>query len=80
MGIDQINQAIAQMDQVTQQNATLVEQAAAAASLQDQSAGLARVAAGFKLDADATLAPIPLRLQAPAAPATPDLRTAAGAS
>lgn len=36
-GIEQINLAMAQMDQVTQQNAALVEQAAAAAtSLQDQ--------------------------------------------
>jgi methyl-accepting chemotaxis protein len=29
-GIEQVNQAITQMDQVTQQNAALVEQAAAA--------------------------------------------------
>jgi len=37
-GIEQINQAITQMDQVTQQNAALVEQAAAAAgALQEQS-------------------------------------------
>ncbi len=42
-GIDQINQAIGQMDQVTQQNAALVEEAAAAAeSLQEQSGQLAR--------------------------------------
>jgi aerotaxis receptor len=32
IGVDQVNQAIAHMDQVTQQNAALVEQAAAAAS------------------------------------------------
>jgi hypothetical protein len=39
------------MDQVTQQNAALVEEAAAAAgSLQDQSAQLAQVVGGFKLD------------------------------
>ena len=31
-GIEQINQAVTQMDQVTQQNAALVEEAAAAAS------------------------------------------------
>ncbi len=36
-GIEQINQAITQMDQVTQQNAALVEEASAAAqSLQEQ--------------------------------------------
>src|SRR5450830_1923347 len=41
------------MDQVTQQNAALVEQAAAAAgSLQDQAARLAQVVSVFKLDAN----------------------------
>ncbi|MDQ2819326.1 MAG: methyl-accepting chemotaxis protein [Pseudomonadota bacterium] len=50
VGIDQVNEAIAQMDQVTQQNAALVEEAAAAsASMQDQAARLAHVAAGFSL-------------------------------
>ena len=54
VGIDQVNEAIAQMDQVTQQNAALVEEAAAAAaSMQDQADSLASVAAGFKLTADA---------------------------
>ena len=53
-GIDQVNIAISQMDQVTQQNAALVEQAAAAAeSMQDQAANLARVADSFKLGNDA---------------------------
>ncbi len=50
IGIDQVNEAIAQMDQVTQQNAALVEEAAAAAaSLEEQAQGLANIAAGFKL-------------------------------
>ncbi|MCC6071710.1 methyl-accepting chemotaxis protein [Massilia sp. GCM10020059] len=50
MGIEQINMAIAQMDQVTQQNAALVEEAAAAAgSLQDQAATLARVVSVFNV-------------------------------
>jgi methyl-accepting chemotaxis protein len=50
-GIEEVNRAIAQMDQVTQQNSALVEEAAAAAaSLQDQSAQLAQVVGGFKLD------------------------------
>ena len=49
-GIGQVNQAISQMDQVTQQNAALVEEAAAAAdSLQDQATNLARVISVFKL-------------------------------
>ena len=50
LGIEQINRAIAQMDQVTQQNAALVEEAAAAAaSLQDQSTALAEVVSVFQL-------------------------------
>ena len=49
-GIEQINQAIMQMDDVTQQNAALVEEAAAAAqSMQDQSENLSRVVSVFKL-------------------------------
>jgi methyl-accepting chemotaxis protein len=50
-GIGQINNAITQMDQVTQQNAALVEEAAAASrSMQDQAAQLARAVSVFKLD------------------------------
>ncbi|MBC3929118.1 methyl-accepting chemotaxis protein [Undibacterium sp. CY21W] len=54
-GIEQVNQAIIQMDQVTQQNAALVEQAAAAsAAMQDQARNLANVVSMFKLDASQT--------------------------
>jgi methyl-accepting chemotaxis protein len=50
LGIEQINQAIAQMDAVTQQNAALVEQAAAAAqSLEDQGHRLSDAVAVFHL-------------------------------
>jgi methyl-accepting chemotaxis protein len=50
-GIEQVNQAIGQMDQVTQQNAALVEEATAAAqSLQDQAANLAQVVSLFTLN------------------------------
>ncbi len=50
-GIEQINQAIVQMDQVTQQNAALVEQAAAASeSMQDQAGKLVQAVSVFKLD------------------------------
>jgi methyl-accepting chemotaxis protein len=50
-GIEQINHAIMQMDQVTQQNASLVEEAAAASqALQDQAAALAQAVSVFKLD------------------------------
>jgi methyl-accepting chemotaxis protein len=56
-GIEQVNQAIGQMDQVTQQNAALVEEAAAAAeSLQDQAAHLSQVVSVFQLDATRTTA------------------------
>jgi aerotaxis receptor len=48
-GIEQINQAILQMDEATQQNAALVEEAAAAAySLEDQTGSLAKAVAVFK--------------------------------
>ncbi|WP_036166382.1 methyl-accepting chemotaxis protein [Massilia sp. 9096] len=50
-GLQQINQAVVQMDQVTQQNAALVEQAAAAAgSLQDQAQALAALVGTFRTD------------------------------
>jgi methyl-accepting chemotaxis protein len=50
LGIEQINQAIIQMDGVTQQNAALVEESAAAAeSLQGQAAALAGVVGKFVL-------------------------------
>jgi len=50
-GIEQVNQAIAQMDTVTQQNAALVEHAAAAAeSLEEQARGLAMTMSSFKVD------------------------------
>jgi methyl-accepting chemotaxis protein len=51
-GIEQINLAITQMDQVTQQNAALVEEAAAAAaSLQSQGSSLSQAVGVFKLPA-----------------------------
>ncbi|SNT34577.1 methyl-accepting chemotaxis protein [Noviherbaspirillum humi] len=50
-GIEQINQVVTQMDQTTQQNAALVEQAASASrSMQDQASRLAQSVAVFKLD------------------------------
>ncbi|MEP7296163.1 MAG: methyl-accepting chemotaxis protein [Burkholderiales bacterium] len=51
-GIGQINGAVTQLDQMTQQNAALVEQSAAAAqSLKEQAARLAEVVGTFRLDA-----------------------------
>jgi methyl-accepting chemotaxis protein len=49
-GIEQVNQAVAQMDKVTQQNAALVEEAAAAAeSMEEQASGLSRTVGVFRL-------------------------------
>ena len=49
-GIEQVNTAIAQMDEVTQQNAALVEQAAAAAqSMQNEASNLRQVVDMFHL-------------------------------
>ncbi|WP_084170129.1 methyl-accepting chemotaxis protein [Paraburkholderia ferrariae] len=49
-GIGQINQAMRQMDSVTQQNAALVEQAAAAAqSMSEQASALRQSVAAFRL-------------------------------
>jgi methyl-accepting chemotaxis protein len=49
-GIDQVNRAVSQMDETTQQNAALVEQAAAAAgSLRDQTQHLTKVVSMFRL-------------------------------
>ena len=72
-GIDLVNQAIGQMDQMTQQNAALVEQAAAAAeSLQDQADTLAQTVSVFKLEtgthATGALPPQPAAAQARAMP------------
>lgn len=50
-GIEQVNRAVTEMDGVTQQNAALVEQAAAAAgSLQEQASRLAEAVAVFKIN------------------------------
>ncbi|MGJ7520455.1 methyl-accepting chemotaxis protein [Variovorax sp. LT1P1] len=53
-GIEQINQAITQMDQVTQQNAALVEEAAASATaLNEQAGGLVEAVYVFNVQAPA---------------------------
>ncbi|MES2017320.1 MAG: methyl-accepting chemotaxis protein [Pseudomonadota bacterium] len=72
-GIAQVNMSIIEMDAMTQQNAALVEEAAAAAqSLQDQAAELAHVVSVFKLvegEVAHVMAPSGLDRPAPAAPA-----------
>jgi methyl-accepting chemotaxis protein len=53
-GIDQINQAVTQMDKSTQQNAAMVEQAAAAAeSMNEQARSLTDLVSFFQVDQDA---------------------------
>ena len=81
-GIEQINQAITQMDTVTQQNAALVEQAAAAAeALQGQSTHLAELVSVFTVDGATTASNVSAITSArkrPArqhTPALPRLRT-----
>jgi methyl-accepting chemotaxis protein len=59
-GIDQVNQAVSHMDKATQQNAALVEQAAAAAaSLDEQSVQLSRAVSVFQLSRDTARAARP---------------------
>ncbi|MCI1005288.1 MCP four helix bundle domain-containing protein [Herbaspirillum sp. C7C8] len=67
-GLEQINNAVAQIDETTQQNAALVEEAAAAAaSMQQQSVSLTELVSVFKLaPAQATAIPVRHLEQAPA--------------
>jgi len=67
LGIEQINEAVSQMDQTTQQNASLVEEATAASeTLQRQAADLAEAVRVFKLDGAAPSPRAPMRGGAPA--------------
>ncbi|MBR7917587.1 MCP four helix bundle domain-containing protein [Burkholderia vietnamiensis] len=75
-GIEQVNQAITQMDEVTQQNAALVEEAAAAStSLEDQGRQLSEAVAFFRVDGTRASQPVPAAPK-PARRAAP--RAAAG--
>ena len=59
-GIEQVTQAVTQMDQMTQQNAALVEEAAAATdALRSQAAALAETVSFFKLGAQSGLQATP---------------------
>ncbi|MGN6280211.1 methyl-accepting chemotaxis protein, partial [Frateuria sp.] len=69
-GIEQVNMAVTQMDEVTQQNAALVEEAAAAArAMQDQADALDRQVRYFRIPGSAVRAPAatpaPVRAAAP---------------
>ena len=57
-GVGQINESVGRLDLMTQQNAALVEQsAAAAASLRDQADTLARLMGVFRIDAAPSASP-----------------------
>jgi methyl-accepting chemotaxis protein len=60
-GLGEVSQAVGHLDQMTQQNAALVEEsAAAAASLKAQADALARMVARFQVEADAAAAAQPV--------------------
>jgi methyl-accepting chemotaxis protein len=68
-GIGQVGEAVTQLDQVTQQNAALVEElAAAAGSLKARSAELVGSVSAFRLDRSQMATPV-AAMAAPAAPA-----------
>ncbi|NYE58852.1 methyl-accepting chemotaxis protein [Duganella sp. 1224] len=71
IGIEQINTAVAEMDTVTQQNAALVEEAAAASqAMQEQAARLAEMVAVFQVAGSVAARQAPAaRVAAAAAPA-----------
>jgi uncharacterized phage infection (PIP) family protein YhgE len=92
-GIAQVNHAVAHLDQMTQQNAALVEQSAAAATgLRDQARRLAEVVSVFNVGAHAVLAaprsaapaigmrPAAPRLPARSLPARPAAKPLSGAT
>lgn len=71
MGVLQVGEAVTQMDQVTQQNAALVEEmAAAASSLKSQADDLVGAVAGFKLGGNDRHSPMAVRPPAVRAPAS----------
>ena len=69
-GVGQVNQAIGNLDQMTQQNAALVEESAAAAqSLREQADQLAQVVSRFKVQGGMVASAAPPRRPPVAAPA-----------
>nr|WP_275086712.1 methyl-accepting chemotaxis protein [Stenotrophomonas maltophilia] len=76
-GIEQVNQAVVQMDETTQQNAALVEEASAAArSMEEQAHLLAEAVSVFRTGAAAAAVSVPRALAAVAASVTPVRRPA----
>jgi methyl-accepting chemotaxis protein-1 (serine sensor receptor) len=76
-GIEQVNEAVNQMDQTTLQNAALVEEASAAAQqLHDQAEHLAAAVGTFRLPAQAVSVSLPARSAPRAIRSAPRLVTA----
>jgi methyl-accepting chemotaxis protein len=77
-GLHQVNTAVNQMDQVTQQNAAMVEQTTAAThSLKDQTAELVNLISTFRVGRSGTLASAPARAAPAPARAVPASRPSA---
>ncbi|PJL33809.1 methyl-accepting chemotaxis protein [Stenotrophomonas maltophilia] len=77
-GIEQVNQAVVQMDETTQQNAALVEEASAAArSMEEQANLLAEAVSVFRTGAATAAAAVRPALAAVAATVTPVRRPVA---
>jgi methyl-accepting chemotaxis protein len=69
-GVAQVNQAVGNLDQMTQQNAALVEESAAAAqSLREQAEQLAQVVSMFKVNASGMPPAAPVQRSTPPVPA-----------
>ncbi len=61
-GIDQVNQAVSQMDDITQQNAALAEQAAAGSmAMSEQSSNMTKLLNFFKVNSKRTTAAAPVK-------------------
>jgi len=61
-GLSRVNETVTQLEQMTQQNAALVEESAAAAdSLEAQAQQLSRLMGSLRLEAEAGARPVPLR-------------------
>ncbi|WP_420411748.1 methyl-accepting chemotaxis protein [Roseibium sp.] len=78
-GVEEINKAISQMDEMTQQNSALVEEnAAACRMLQEQAEGMHQRMSYFSVDAASTAAAAPVRQTRPQPVAMPAARVASG--
>ena len=80
-GIDQVGTAVTEMDRVTQQNASLVEEsAAAAAALEEQASRLSQAVAVFRVRKEAVNAPAQHRVASHKPAKAAALKTAAPAT